>query len=202
MKSKKILLLALLGVAIFSATNLYAKNTSSTQQQTKEQNDEIKSLIIANIDSLFPFQTQITTGKIEKNSDGSVVVSNVLIMGAGEDKPNLFINSIEFRGLNFGSKIDKDFTIKVKGLSVANLAASVAKSNVVSARINSKSLANNKGLYSAIMNSFGQSLYDLTLEYSYQDETLELDVDATYNKKKFLDEKAKLSGVKLAGKYC
>ena len=199
MKLKKILLVASVGAATFSATNLYAENTSPIQQQLKEQNFEIKSLIISNIDSLFPFQTQITIGKVEKNSDGTVVASNVLVMSGGKDKPNLSINSMEFTGLDFGGKVDKDFAIKVKGLSVTNLAATVASSNVVSAGVDSKNLANNEGLYSVIMNSFSQSLYDFTLEYNYQNETLALDVDATYGKKKFLDEKVKLSDVKLTG---
>ena len=199
MKLKKILLVASVGVATFSTTNLYAENTNPTQQQSKEQNFEVKNLIISNIDSLFPFQAQITIGNVEKNSDGSIVASNVLVMGGGKDKPNLSINTMTFTGLDFGGKVDKDFTIKVKGLSVANLAASVASSNVVSAGVDSKNLANNDGLYSVIMNSFGQSLYGFTLEYNYHDETLELDVDASYNKNKFLDEKVKLSDVKLAG---
>ena len=199
MKLKKILLVASVGAATFSATNLYAENTNPTQQQSKEQNFEIKNLIIANIDSLFPFQTQITVGKVEKNSDGSIVASNILVISGGKDKPNLSINTMIFTGLDFGGKVDKDFAIKVKGLSVTNLAASVANSNVVSAGVDSKSLANNEGLYSVIMNSFSQSLYDFTLEYNYQDETLELDVDASYGKQKFLDEKVELSDVKLAG---
>jgi hypothetical protein len=200
MKLKKILLVASIGAAAFSATILYAENTNPTQQQqTKEQNLEIKSLMISNIDSLFPFQTQITIGKVEKNSDGNIVASNILVMSGGKDKPNLSINSMEFTGLDFGGNVDKDFTIKTKGLSITNLATSIASSNVVSASVDSKSLANNEGLYSVIMNSFSQSLYDFTLEYNYQNETLELDVDATYSKKKFLDEKVKLSDVKLAG---
>ena len=198
MKLKKILLAATVGAAAFSATNLYAENTSPIQQQTKEQNFEIKSLIISNIDSLFPFQTQITIGKVEKNSDGSIVASNILVMSGGKDKPNLSINSIEFTGLDFCGNVDKDFAIKAKGLSITNLATSVASSNVVSTSVDSKSLANNEGLYSVIMNSFSQSLYDFTLEYNHQNETLELDVDATYAKKKFLDEKVKLSDVSLA----
>jgi len=45
MKLKKILLAATVGAAAFSATNLYAENTSPIQQQTKEQNFEIKSLL-------------------------------------------------------------------------------------------------------------------------------------------------------------
>ena len=143
MKLKKILLAATVGAAAFSATNLYAENTSPIQQQTKEQNFEIKSLIISNIDSLFPFQTQITIGKVEKNSDGSIVASNILVMSGGKDKPNLSINSIEFTGLDFGGNVDKDFAIKAKGLSITNLATSVASSNVVSTSVDSKSLANN-----------------------------------------------------------
>ena len=199
MKLKKILLVASVGVVTFSTTNIYAENTNPMQQQSKEQNSEIKSLIITNIDSLFPFQTQITVGKVEKNSDGSVVASNIFVMSGGKDKPNLSINAMTFTGLNFGGSVNKDFSIKVTGLSITNLAASVASSNVVSASVDSKTFADNKGLYNVIMNSFSQSLYDFTLEYNYQDETLELDVDATYNKKKFLDEKVKLSDVGLAG---
>ncbi len=195
---KKILLAATVGVASFSATSLYAEDTSSTQQQIKEQNFEIKKLIISNIDSLFPFQTQITIVKVEQKSDGTVVASNVLVMSGGKDKPNVSINSIEFTGLDFGGKVDKDFTIKAKGLSVTNLATSVASSNVVSAGVDSKNLANNNGLYSIIMNSFSQSLYDFTIEYNNEDQTLEIDTDASYNKKKLLDEKVKLADVKLA----
>ena len=199
MKLKKIFLVASVGAATFSATNLYAENTNPTQQQSNEQDLEAKNLIISNIDSLFPFQTQITIGNVEKKSDGTVVASNLLVMSGGKDKPNLSINTMTFTGLDFGGKVDKDFTVDVQGLSVTNLATSVANSNVVGANVDAKSLANNDGLYSIVMNSFSQSLYNFTLKYSYQKESLELDTNATYEKKKFLDETVNLSDVKLAG---
>lgn len=202
MKLKKILLLASIGVATFYTTNLYAKDTSvnSVQQSTSEGSLKIKSLIISNLDSLFPFQTQITVGKIEKNANGAVVVSDILVMSGGKGKPNISINQIIFNGLDFSGDVDNDFTIDINGLSVTNLATAVASSNIVSASdvVDTKSLANNNGLYSIIMNNLGQSIYNFKLNYSHKNKTLELDLNSTYSKQKFLQEKVKLVEVNLS----
>ena len=51
-------------------------------------------MLKSNLDSLFPYQTQITIGEINQDDKGSVVASDILIMSSDSKNPNLTINKI------------------------------------------------------------------------------------------------------------
>ncbi|MDE4947005.1 hypothetical protein NAI56_10270, partial [Francisella tularensis subsp. holarctica] len=81
------------------------------------------------------YQTQIYIGKIYQDNKGSVVASNILIMSNDSENPNLTINKLIFKGLHDNQAINNNFTIKVEGLSIDNLASAVANSNLVSSEV-------------------------------------------------------------------
>ncbi|MDE5018972.1 hypothetical protein NAI67_13300, partial [Francisella tularensis subsp. holarctica] len=67
--------------ATLATVNLYATPTNThIQQLSSQQQDRIRSMLKSNLDSLFPYQTQITIWKIDQDNKGTVVASNILIM--------------------------------------------------------------------------------------------------------------------------
>ncbi|MDE5005039.1 hypothetical protein NAI73_11340, partial [Francisella tularensis subsp. holarctica] len=80
---------------------------------------------------------------------------------------NLPINKLIFIGFNANQAINNNFTIKVEGLSIANLSAAVANSNLVISEVDPKQLADNQGLFSIAKNSLWQTIYKLEINYNY-----------------------------------
>ncbi|AJC48691.1 hypothetical protein IB642_02935 [Allofrancisella guangzhouensis] len=199
MKLRKIFLLASVCMATFNTSSLFATDiNSSTQiQQSSSEYKIIEKIVMSNLDSLFPYQTQITVGNIKRESDGEIIIEDILVI-SGDKNPNLSINEIITKNLDFGKNVTKDAVIKVKGLSITNLATSVANSNVVSAQINPNSLADNKGLFSVIMNNLGQNIYNLELDYDSSDKTLDFKLDSTNNNKKFFQSELELYNIDLS----
>ncbi|MDE4980563.1 hypothetical protein NAI42_12685, partial [Francisella tularensis subsp. holarctica] len=76
--------------------------------------------------------TQITIGKLAQDNKGTVVASNSSIMSNDSENPNLNINKLIFKGLHANKAINKKYNIKVEVLSIANLAAAVSNSTLVS----------------------------------------------------------------------
>ena len=198
MRLQKISLLTSICTATLAIGNLYAAPTTNTQRLSSQQQDNVKSTLKSNLDSLFPYQTQITIRKIDQDDKGSVVASNILIMNSDSKNPNLTINKLIFKGLHANQTIKSNFTIKVEGLSIANLAAAVANSNLVSAEIDPKQLADNQGLFSIAMNSLGQTIYNLEINYDYNNSTIDYRLDSTINNKPFLKAAAQLNNIDLS----
>ncbi|AIT10056.1 hypothetical protein LO80_08780 [Candidatus Francisella endociliophora] len=200
MKLKKILLLTSVCTATLATTNLYAAGTTAPiHQLTSQEKYDVKNLIISNLDSLFPYQTQISVGKINQDSNGNIVASDILIMSGGTKNPNISINKLTLDGLKVNESVSDDFSINVEGLSVTNLASSVANSNVVSAKMDPKELANNKGFFAAVMNTLGQGLYNFQFKYDYSNSKLKFELDSTVNKKPFISEDFELTDTALSG---
>lgn len=197
MRLQKIFLLTSICTATLATVNLYAAPTTNTQQLSSQQQDNIKSMLKSNLDSLFPYQTQITIGEINQDDKGNVVASDILIMSSDSKNPNLTINKIIFKGLYANQAIKNNFTIKVEGLSIANLAAAVANSNLVSAEVDPKQLAENQGLFSIAMTSLGQAIYNLEINYNYNNSTINYSLDSKINNKPLLKAAAKLKDIDL-----
>ncbi|QIV94222.1 hypothetical protein [Allofrancisella frigidaquae] len=199
MKLKKIFLLTSVCIITLGAVGLYATdiNNGTQIQYSSSEYKNIEKIVIDNIDSLFPYQTQITVGDIKRGSDGQIIIEDVLVI-SGDKNPNLSINEIITKDLNFGKNVTHDYVIKVKGLSITNLATSVANSNVVSAQTDPKNLVENKGLFSVIMNNLGQSIYDLEMVYNNYEKTLDLKLDSTNNKKEFIQSEVELDDIDLS----
>ncbi|APC91161.1 MULTISPECIES: hypothetical protein [Francisella] len=198
MSLQKIFLLTSICTATFATVNLYAAPTTNTQQLSVQQQDNIKSMLKSNLDSLFPYQTQITIGKISQDDKGNVVASNILIMSSDSKNPNLTINKLIFKGLYANGFKEKIVNIKVEGLSIANLAAAVANSNLVSAEVDPKQLADNQGLFSIALNSLGQAIYNLEINYNYDNSTINYSLDSKLNNKPLLKVDAQLKDIDLA----
>ncbi|ALB01399.1 hypothetical protein ACH24_01095 [Francisella persica ATCC VR-331] len=196
MRLQKIFLLTLICTATL-ATVLYAAPTTNTQHLSSQQQDNIKSILKSNLDSLFPYQTQITIGEINQDDKGSIVASDILIMNSDSKNPNITINKIIFKGLYANQSIKNNFTIKVEGLSIANLAAAVANSNLVSAKVDPKQLSENQGLFSIAMTSLGQAIYNLEINYNYNNSTINYSLDSKINNKPMLKADAKLRDIDL-----
>ncbi|MBK2242687.1 hypothetical protein [Francisella tularensis] len=199
MRLRKIFLLTSICTATLATVNLYATpTTTNIQQLSSQQQDRIRSMLKSNLDSLFPYQTQITIGKIDQDNKGTVVASNILIMSNDSENPNLTINKLIFKGLHANQAINNNFTIKVEGLSIANLAAAVANSNLVSSEVDPKQLADNQGLFSIAMNSLGQTIYNLEINYNYNNSTIDYSLDSTINNKPLLKAAAQLTDIDLS----
>ena len=197
MRLQKKFLLTSICTATLATVNLYAAPTTNTQQLSSQQQDNIKSMLKSNLDSLFPYQTQITIGEINQDDKGNVVASDILIMSSDSKNPNLTINKIIFKGLYANQAIKNNFTIKVEGLSIANLAAAVANSNLVSGEVDPKQLAENQGLFSIAMTSLGQAIYNLEINYNYNNSTINYSLDSKINNKPLLKASAKLKDIDL-----
>lgn len=199
MKLNKLFLLISICTATLATTNIYAASTAPVQQLTNQDKYNIKSMVISNLDSLFPFQTQISVQKIAQDAQGNIVASDILIMSGGTKNPNISINKLTLEGLDVNKVVNDDFKIKVEGLSVTNLASSVANSNVVSAKVNPKEIAGNQGLFAITMNTISQGIYNFEFDYDYSDSTLKFKLDSSINKKPFLKENFELTDFDISG---
>lgn len=199
MKLKKILLSTGICVASLATANVYATDMQATHQLSSQQQSNIKDLITSNLDSLFPYQTQISVRKIFQDTSGNIVASDILIMSGGTKSPNISINKLTLVGLKPNQSVDSDFSIKVEGLSITNLASTVANSNIVSSKMDAKELANNQSLFAIVMNTVRQGLYNFDLKYDYSNSTLKFDLNSSVNKKAFISEDFDLTDTKLSG---
>lgn len=198
MKLRKILLSMGICTASLATANIYAADMQATHSLSSQQQSDIKDLITSNLDSLFPYQTQISVGKISQDSRRNVVASDILIMSGGTKNPNISINRLTLVGLKPNQSIDGDFSIKVEGLSITNLASTIANSNIVSAKMDAKELANNQSLFAIIMNTVSQGLYNFDLKYDYSNSTLKFSLDSSVNKKAFISQSFDLADTKLS----
>lgn len=199
MNFKKILLAASIGTTTFSAANLYAVNiTPNTAKFSSAEIHQYESLLVANLDSLFPYQVKVAVGSIEKASDGKIVAENVFLVSNNKMNPNIYINKIELDGIDVAKNVTKDFTIKVEGLRVSNLATALASTNVVSGRVDTKSLVKKESLYTVLMDNLGKSVVDLTIDYSSYNKSLVINFDSTYANQKLAQSRIELSSVDLS----
>ncbi|WP_150466977.1 hypothetical protein [Francisella sp. SYW-9] len=198
MSFKKAFLVTSICTATLATTNLYAVVVTPSHKTTTQDNSVIKNTIISNLDSLFPFQTNITVGKVDKDSNGDITASNILIVSSSKDNPNLSIDKLIVKGLKVNQKINDDVSVKVEGLKVTNLASSIASSNVVSARVDHKDLSGDSSLYKIVMNTIGKGVYNFEIDYDHSDSTLKFDLDSTVNNKAFVKEDVKLKGFDLS----
>lgn len=198
MSFKKVLLVTSICTATFATTNLYAAAAVPSQKTATQDSSLIKNTLISNLDSLFPFQTHVTVGKVDQDSNGDITASDILIVSSGNDNPNVSIDKLEVKGLKANQKITKDVSIKVEGLRITNLASSVANSNAVSANVNSKNLSGDNNLYKIAMDTIGKSVYNFEFDYDYSDSTLEFSLDSTVNKKPFVKEDFELTNFDLS----
>jgi hypothetical protein len=195
MRLQKIVLLTSICTATLATSNLYAAQTPPTPALSIREVFDIKDMIVNNINSLFPFQTQVNIGKLAKDDQGDIIASDILIISSGAKNPNISINKLILKGLSLNKQVKNDFSIKVEGLSVTNLASSIANSNLVNAKVDPKDLAHNDGLYSIMMNTISQGIYDAELDYDYSESSVEFKLDSTINKKHFLKEYIELANV-------
>lgn len=79
-----------------------------------------------------------------------------------------------------------------------NLATTVASTNIVSGKVDTESLAENKGFYSIFMNNLGQSIADFTINYNSSSDSLAVSFDSTYAKQKLAQGRIELSGIDLS----
>ncbi|API87227.1 hypothetical protein [Francisella uliginis] len=198
MSFKKIFLVTSICTATLATTNLYAAAVVPSHKTTTQDSSVIKNTIISNLDSLFPFQTHITVGKVDKDSNGDITASDVLIVSSGDKNPNVSIDKLVIKGLKVNQKINDDVSIKIEGLRVTNLASSVASSNAVSAKVNPKKLSGDDNLYKIAMNAIGKGVYNLDIDYDHSDSTLKFDLDSTVNKKPFVKEDFELTSFDLS----
>ena len=198
MSFKKIFLVTSICAATLATTNLYAAAVVPSHKTTTQDSSVIKNTIISNLDSLFPFQTHITVGKVDKDSNGDITASDVLIVSSGDKNPNVSIDKLVIKGLKVNQKINDDVSIKIEGLKVTNLASSVASSNAVSAKVNPKKLSGDDNLYKIAMNTIGKGVYNLEIDYDHSDSTLKFDLDSTVNKKPFVKEDFELTSFDLS----
>lgn len=199
MNFKKVFLLTSVCTAAIGTVNVYATDTAKMSQLSPQKQYDIKDMIISNIDSVFPFNTQITVGKVKQDEQGQVVATNILIMSGGVQNPNISINKLVLKGIKINEKIDNDFNVKIEGLSITNLPTSVANSSLVSAKVDPKDLANDQGLFSIIMNVLGQGIYNLDLNYNNSDKTLKSVLTSSINKKDFFKEDLELDNYDMSG---
>jgi hypothetical protein len=195
---KKAFLVTSICTATLATTNLYAAAVTPSHQTTTQDTSVIKNTIVSNLDSLFPFQTNVTVGKVDKDSNGDFTASNILIVSSGKDNPNVSIDKLVVKGLKANQKINDDVSIKVEGLRVTNLAASVASSSAVSANVDPKDLSGDDNLYKIAMNTIGKGVYNFEIDYDHSDSTLKFDLDSTVNKQAFVKEDFELKGFDLS----
>ncbi|ASG68075.1 hypothetical protein fh0823_04970 [Francisella halioticida] len=198
MSLKKIFLITSVCAATLATTNLYATAIVPSHKTTTQDSSFIKNTIISNLDSLFPFQTHVTVGKVDKNSNGDITASDILIVSNGNKNPNVSIDKLVVKGLKVNQKINNDVSIKVEGLKVTNLASAVANSNAVSAKVDSKKLSGDNNLYKIAMNAIGKSVYNFEIEYDHSDSILKFELDSTINKKTFFKEDFELTNFDLS----
>ncbi|MEY8702380.1 hypothetical protein AB4F11_05135, partial [Francisella philomiragia] len=199
MRLQKKILLTSLCLATLATTNLYATTATEATKLTSQEKYDNKEMLISNLDSLFPYPTKITVGSVSQDKNGSLVATDIMIISTDPKNPNISINKASFEGLKAGQTVKNDFHIKIEGLSIANLATAVANSNVVSSNADPKDLANNQGIFAILMNSIGQALYNLDINYNYNNSTIDFVLNSTIDKKTFIKTNAKLKGIDLSG---
>ncbi|KFJ42190.1 hypothetical protein IBE48_06820 [Francisella philomiragia] len=199
MRLQKKILLTSLCLATFATTNLYATTATEATKLTSQEKYDNKEMLISNLDSLFPYPTKITVGSVSQDKSGSLVATDIMIISNDPKNPNISINKATFAGLKAGQTVKNDFNIKIEGLSVANLATAVANSNVVSSNTDPKDLANNQGLFAIMMNTVGQAIYNLDINYDYSNSTISFALNSTISKKTFIKTNAKLKDIDLSG---
>lgn len=183
MRLQKKILLTSLCLATFATTNLYATTATGATKLTSQEKYDNKEMLISNLDSLFPYPTKITVGSVSQDKSGSLVATDIMIISNDPKNPNISINKATFAGLKAGQTVKNNFNIKIEGLSVANLATAVANSNVVSSNTDPKDLANNQGLFAIMMNTVGQAIYNLDINYDYTNSTISFALNSTIGKK-------------------
>ncbi|MED7788465.1 hypothetical protein [Francisella sp. 19X1-34] len=198
MSFKKAFLVTSICAATLATTNLYAAAATPSNKTTTQDTSVIKNTIISNLDSLFPFQANITVGKVDKDSNGDITASNILIVSSSKDNPNISIDKLVVKGLKVNKKINNDISIKVEGLKVTNLASSVASSNAVSAKVNPKDLSGDDNLYRIAMNTIGKGIYNFEINYDHSNSSLKFDLDSTVNKQAFVKEDIELKDFDLS----
>ncbi|QIW10597.1 hypothetical protein [Francisella sp. LA112445] len=198
MSFRKAFLVTSICTATLATTNLYAAAVTPSHQTTTQDTSVIKNTIVSNLDSLFPFQTNVTVGKVDKDSNGDFTASNILIVSSGKDNLNVSIDKLVVKGLKVNQKINDDVSIKVEGLRVTNLAASVASSSAVSANVDPKDLSGDDNLYKIAMNTIGKGVYNFEIDYDHSDSTLKFELDSTVNKQAFVKENFELKGFDLS----
>ena len=104
MSFKKIFLVTSICTATLATTDLYAAAVVPSHKTTTQDSSVIKNTIISNLDSLFPFQTHITVGKVDKDSNGDITASDVLIVSSGDKNPNISIDKLVAKGLKVNQK--------------------------------------------------------------------------------------------------
>lgn len=199
MRLQKKILLTSLCMATFIATNLYAATDAQVSKLTSQEKFDNKEMLISNLDSLFAYQTKITVGNVSQDKNGNLVATDIWIISSDSKNPNISINKAIFEGLKAGESVKNSFHIKIEGLSVANLATAVANSNVVSSKTDPKDLANNQGPFAIIMNDVGQGIYNLDINYDYDESTINFVLNSTIGKKTFIKADAKLKDIDLSG---
>ncbi|WP_150464555.1 hypothetical protein [Francisella sp. XLW-1] len=199
MRLQKKILLTSLCMATFIATNLYAATDAQVSKLTSQEKFDNKEMLISNLDSLFAYQTKITVGNVSQDKNGNLVATDIWIISSDSKNPNISINRAIFEGLKAGETVKNSFHIKIEGLSVANLATAVANSNVVSSKTDPKDLANNQGPFAIIMNDVGQGIYNLDINYDYDESTINFVLNSTIGKKTFIKADAKLKDIDLSG---
>ncbi|WP_231138706.1 hypothetical protein [Francisella orientalis] len=201
MRLQKKILLTSICLATFATTNLYATTVAEATKLTSQEKYDNKKMLISNLDLLFPYPTKITVGSVSQDKSGSLVATDIMIISSDPKNPNISINKATFEGLKAGQTVKNDFHIKIEGLSIANLATAVANSNVVSSNTDPKDLANNQGLFAILMNSIGQALYnlDINYNYNYNNSTIDFVLNSTIDKKTFIKTNAKLKDIDLSG---
>ncbi|QWU98855.1 hypothetical protein [Francisella salimarina] len=199
MRLQKKILLTSLCMATFIATNLYAATDAQVSKLTSQEKFDNKEMLISNLDSLFAYQTKITVGNVSQDKNGNLVATDIWIISSDSKNPNISINKAIFEGLKAGETVKNSFHIKIEGLSVANLATAVANSNVVSSKTDPKDLANNQGPFAIIMNDVGQGIYNLDINYDYDESTINFVLNSTIGKKTFIKADAKLKDIDLSG---
>ncbi|AEI35880.1 hypothetical protein [Francisella salina] len=199
MRLQKKILLTSLCMATFIATNLYAATDAQVSKLTSQEKFDNKEMLISNLDSLFAYQTKITVGNVSQDKNGNLVATDIWIISSDSKNPNISINKAIFEGLKAGEAVKNSFHIKIEGLSVANLATAVANSNVVSSKTDPKDLADNQGPFAIIMNDVGQGIYNLDINYDYDESTINFVLNSTIGKKTFIKADAKLKDIDLSG---
>ncbi|MEY8765736.1 MULTISPECIES: hypothetical protein [Francisella] len=199
MRLQKKILLTSLCMTTFIATNLYAATDAQVSKLTSQEKFDNKEMLISNLDSLFAYQTKITVGNVSQDKNGNLVATDIWIISSDSKNPNISINKAIFEGLKAGEAVKNSFHIKIEGLSVANLATAVANSNVVSSKTDPKDLADNQGPFAIIMNDVGQGIYNLDINYDYDESTINFVLNSTIGKKTFIKADAKLKDIDLSG---
>ena len=187
MKLRKQVMLSIGFVASIAAAGSYAyANPSNNSSNSGTINSQYEKLIQSNIDSLFPFPTQISSGKFIKMHNGDFVLNNIYVKSIWKSNPNIFISKMTLHGLVVDNSSSNNFEIKIQGLKLLNAEKAVAHTNVVSARISPKNLMKKYPLFGSVMADVGKSSYNLDVSYDNSNEQIHIKLNSTNNGAKFI----------------